>query len=569
MKSDLLLALSKKYNRKTKKISYDLISKLMKVNDEVLSLIINSKIKQDTLERLVKNDNFILAKIPNQKLVIESLSAMATNEDIIFFEEYVLTVLESNELRNSDKLKDILSAYKDGRSANILHNIFINFKGKDLSSDDYVKILNYVLDNNDINNSFYFEKLVKEMPNKYFNIKYLFEILNLLKKELSDAKKEFICRVAINETLLIKNISFDICKIISNAKNDSLDPIIESLLENKNVLASNNTKDIVEIVYRSKTLNNVQDILGLFDKPTIVRRDCFLEVLEMIATSDFSNYLKYVFFTFAHLKKEYVLELMKLFYENNNARYMEVATRLIMNKKETPIETIINKVRDIFSIKDYENLGIIEKMIQYEQSLGFEVTNWIGAIGQAKFPVETYEIVKTFGMQHKEDKLSNILESLKNIKEHKKILLVTRLLKRDRKKEFQIQIDDKILEIINMIVILDIKSAEILVDIIEEIDINLIGNLIDILNGNINVNNLPAIKSLISSRDYELSSNPMESLRRVLQDNNNYEPFEEVYKDSDVKAIKGVKELDKEFPGIDINDRTYIKTKKFKNTNNK
>lgn len=86
----------------------------------------------------------------------------------------------------------------------------------------------------------------------------------------------------------------------------------------------------------------------------------------------------------------------------------------------------------------------------------------------------------------------------------------------------------------------------------------------DLLNGSVNPNNLLLVTQLLITGNYEKSNNPIKSLSNILKSGNNYEKFYIVYTDSLSDAVLGAKELDKEFPGIDIKGNTLVKKRKHK-----
>lgn len=94
--------------------------------------------------------------------------------------------------------------------------------------------------------------------------------------------------------------------------------------------------------------------------------------------------------------------------------------------------------------------------------------------------------------------------------------------------------------------------------------LSVVVDLIDVFNERVNPNNILAVTQLLTTGNYEKSSNPIESLSKILKSRNNYEEFNIVYTDSASDAVLGAKELDKEFPGIDIKGDTLVKTRKHK-----
>lgn len=94
-------------------------------------------------------------------------------------------------------------------------------------------------------------------------------------------------------------------------------------------------------------------------------------------------------------------------------------------------------------------------------------------------------------------------------------------------------------------------------------------SLLDTFKSDMNANNFNAILNLLLSGEYEKSNNPITSFEKILKSTDDYIPFGVVYDFSDIDAVKGAEELNKEFPGIDIKSSTYIKTRKSKKTNNK
>ena len=122
--------------------------------------------------------------------------------------------------------------------------------------------------------------------------------------------------------------------------------------------------------------------------------------------------------------------------------------------------------------------------------------------------------------------------------------------------------DSELIEIFNFISNCEENLSEFLSILIKERNFYLAKQFINKLESTDKVKNINMVYDLIVTREYENSKTPIESLVKILKSENESAHFAEVYKDDIISAMSGVKDLEEEFPNIDIQPATYVMVRK-------
>lgn len=257
----------------------------------------------------------------------------------------------------------------------------------------------------------------------------------------------------------------------------------------------------------------------------------------------------------------YLPKILKIMYNCKNKEIIKTGFQFfLLNKPSFNSEVEISAFKNILESNTLEHA---KAACCYMQDEGIMITNHtievtkIIATAKTKDHAKYAYKVSRYYLHKSSDNVEELIRIVANAKTKKNAEYACKITQSDKVSRF-------IIELTELFANTNEAYLEFLYKMIDDGFVYIVIDLLYVFKSRINTNNFDAIMGLLLTNDCEKSNNPIRSLEKILKSSNDYKPFEVVYKESSEDAIKGVEELNKEFPGIDIKPSTFVKSLKHK-----
>ena len=271
MKNYQIVKLINKYEKKSEKISPDLMDNLLSANSELIGYILNSDISTDMLERCFKYSLFSTLDLKTQILILENDNGEfgRFNDFLKIKPKFISKILKIiYNSKNSEALiygERYLKLCKPfGSNELLIFKAILNSKNEDNASNSYAVATNYSPYVN-CEKKLELTKIVADAKNPEeardvaTNIGVLKSDFAIeLTKIAADAKKPYEAWiVAINTDVLRSGFVVELTKIVSNAKNGYLS---SNVATNLDVLKSGFAVELTKIIADAKNPDEASEV---------------------------------------------------------------------------------------------------------------------------------------------------------------------------------------------------------------------------------------------------------------------------------------------------------------------
>ena len=291
MKNDQIVKLINKYEKKSEKISPDLMDNLLSANSELIDYILNSDISTRKLESCFKYSLFSTLNLKTQILILENDNGEfgRFNDFLKIKPKFISKILKIiYNSKNSEALiygeRYLKSCKPFGSNELLIFKAILNSKNEDNASNSYAVATNYSPYVN-CEKKLELTKIVADAKNPEeardvaTNIGVLKSDFAIeLTKIAADAKKPYEAWiVAINTDVLRSGFVVELTKIVSNAKNGYLS---SNVATNLDVLKSGFAVELTKIVAYAKNPDEASEVATNID---VIESGHVLELTNLIA----------------------------------------------------------------------------------------------------------------------------------------------------------------------------------------------------------------------------------------------------------------------------------------------
>ena len=363
MKNYQIVKLINKYEKKSEKISPDLMDNLLSANSELIGYILNSDISTDMLERCFKYSLFSTLDLKTQILILENDNGEfgRFNDFLKIKPKFISKILKIiYNSKNSEALiygERYLKLCKPfGSNELLIFKAILNSKNEDNASNSYAVATNYSPYVN-CEKKLELTKIVADAKNPEeardvaTNIGVLKSDFAIeLTKIAADAKKPYEAWiVAINTDVLRSGFVVELTKIVSNAKNGYLS---SNVATNLDVLKSGFAVELTKIIADAKNPDEASEVATNID---VIESGHVLELTNLIASKSVATGLCKMI---ASGYIDIVIALIDVFEKRVNVNNFDAVISLITSgdyeRNKNPIESLGKILRTTNDYKPFE-----------------------------------------------------------------------------------------------------------------------------------------------------------------------------------------------------------------------
>lgn len=573
MKVNKLLELYEMFEKKNIKLTTEDITNLSDLSDKVINFLLKTEIDATRLLYLLEFFSYCDEKTIGEKyldICKEIIKAQNLDE--------TLEITKSDQCRQSDYLYDLVKLMSCAKNKKETKEVIINNRyrsktrlalAKIIANAKYPSQVLEVINDGDVRENcvdadiIELAKIVanaktKEKSDRALNTAADPDVLGIglaveLTKIVATVKdSNSAYDVASDLSVLNSGKAIELTKIVGNAKNP------EHAGEVAIELAASGIKDLVEITSIMASAINYERTHELILESEVLKYPFALDIIKIMATTKNVEDVFAVAENEFVLKNKHALELVKVVYIAKNPNQTSDIICELINETEEVLK-IANIVADAKNPDDacavardkavIESGHVVELTEIAANAKNSDMTTTLiitptilksgyalefaRLIADTKYPEDTFRIARGIVTKNEED--------------YTKHLEVTKLIataESSAKVKFLMALYDRI-----------VSYDEII----------FFGKLI---SKGINKENIDAALSMVITGNYEKSKTPHESVVSILKSKNRYVLFADAHKQNRDMAIKGLREIEKEFPKTEFDiEKTYIKSYKSKNNN--
>ena len=572
MKVNKLLELYEMFENKNVKLSTEDITNLSDLSDKVINFLLKTEIDASGLIYLLEFFSCCDEKIIGEKF-------LDICKEIIKAKNISETLEVAKAVRycqNQNYLYDFVKVMASAKNKKETKEVIINNKYKDETVLTLAKIVA-----NAKNPEQVLELVNDDDACKEYQDDVVIELAKIIANAKTDDKASHALWTAQDEDVIKSDDLVELVKIVANAKNNSetsdvaragfvlqsgyATEITKIVGNAKNAdeardvadeLAVRKSKDLVEITKIMASTPNCTEVKELILESKVLNYPFALDIIKIMATTKNVEDVFVVAENEFVLKSKYAVELVKVVdIAKNPNETSDIICELICKTEE-----VLKVAEIVASAKNPDeacSVASIESVIKSGHIV--ELTEIVAGAKNSNLTADLIEKIGTSEIWYVVPAAKLVAET-KYPRETQRIALdIWDVTEDDYVKHF---------EVTKLIATAESHAkVKFLMALYDENvsydEIIAIGNLI--IKG-INKENIEAALSMVLTGNYEKSKTPHESVISILKSKNKYVLFTDAHKQNRGMAIKGLKELEKEFPETEFDiEKTYIKTYKPKN----